>query len=141
MKRIALAVALVVIAAGACKKAADRGMAADSARADSMKMADSMRWAADTAHHMVDTAKAHPAQPIRRQPDRRQPDRRAARSDAVVRAGSSPGAARLLFCAVARVIAVRVSNGGSHPSSRRMRSTEYGFSPRMNDIAEFPSAV
>jgi hypothetical protein len=67
MKRIALAVALVVMAAGACKKAADRGMAADSARADSMRMADSMKMApADTAHHMApDTAKAHPA-PTRR---------------------------------------------------------------------------
>lgn len=57
MKRIALAVALVVMAAGACKKAEDRGMAADSARADSVRMADSMK--ADTAHHMApDTAKA-----------------------------------------------------------------------------------
>jgi hypothetical protein len=57
MKRIALAVALVVMAAGACKKAEDRGMTADSARADSMMMSDSMK--ADTAHHMApDTAKA-----------------------------------------------------------------------------------
>lgn len=57
MKRIALAVALVVMAAGACKKAEDRGMAADSARADSVRMADSMK--ADTTHHMApDTAKA-----------------------------------------------------------------------------------
>lgn len=57
MKRIALAVALVVMAAGACKKAEDRGMAADSARADSMRMADSMK--ADTTHMMApDTAKA-----------------------------------------------------------------------------------
>jgi nitrous oxide reductase accessory protein NosL len=57
MKRIALAVALVVIAAAACQKAEDRGMAADSARADSMRMADSMK--ADTTHHMApDTAKA-----------------------------------------------------------------------------------
>jgi hypothetical protein len=61
MKRIALAVALVVVAAGACKKAEDRGMAADSARADSMRMADSMKMApADTTHHMSDTAKATP---------------------------------------------------------------------------------
>jgi hypothetical protein len=59
MKRIALAVALVVMAAGACKKADDRGMAADSARADSMAMSDSMK--ADTAHHMApDTAKTRP---------------------------------------------------------------------------------
>lgn len=56
MKRIALAVALVVIAAGACKKAEDRGMAADSARADTT-MADSMKM--DTTHHMApDTTKA-----------------------------------------------------------------------------------
>jgi hypothetical protein len=59
MKRIALAVALVVMAAGACKKAEDRGMAADSVRADSMRMADSMKMApADTTHHMADTTKA-----------------------------------------------------------------------------------
>jgi hypothetical protein len=57
MKRIALAVALVVMAAGACKKAEDRGTAADSTRADSMMMSDSMH--ADTTHHMApDTAKA-----------------------------------------------------------------------------------
>ncbi|HEV8510713.1 MAG TPA: hypothetical protein VGQ48_09735 [Gemmatimonadales bacterium] len=54
MKRIALAVALVVMAAGACKKAEDRGMAADSAAmADSMKMAPG-----DTTHMMTDTTKA-----------------------------------------------------------------------------------
>ncbi len=55
MKRIALAVALVVMAAGACKKAEDRGMAADSAAmADSMKMAPG-----DTSHMMMtDTTKA-----------------------------------------------------------------------------------
>ena len=59
MKRIAFAVALVVIAAAACKKAEDRGMAADSARADSMRMSDSMK--ADTTHHMApDTAKTRP---------------------------------------------------------------------------------
>ena len=57
MKRIALAVALVVMAAGACKKAEDRGMAADSARADSAAMSDSMKM--DTTHHMApDTTKA-----------------------------------------------------------------------------------
>jgi hypothetical protein len=39
MKRIALAVALVVMAAGACQKAEDRGMAADSA-ADTTHMSD-----------------------------------------------------------------------------------------------------
>jgi hypothetical protein len=54
MKRIALALALVVMAAGACKKAEDRGMAADSAAmADSMKMAPG-----DTTHMMTDTTKA-----------------------------------------------------------------------------------
>jgi len=57
MKRIAMAVALVVMAAGACKKAEDRGMAADSARADSAAMADSMKM--DSTHHMApDTTKA-----------------------------------------------------------------------------------
>jgi hypothetical protein len=55
MKRIALAVALVVIAAGACKKAEDRGMAADSASADTTAMS------ADTTQHMSpDTTKARP---------------------------------------------------------------------------------
>jgi hypothetical protein len=64
MKRIALAVALVVMAAGACKKAEDRGMAADSVRADSMRMADSMKMApGDTTHHMTDTTKAAPRRP------------------------------------------------------------------------------
>lgn len=58
MKRIALAVALVVVAAGACKKAENRGMAADSTRADSAMMSDSMKM--DTTHHMApDTTKAH----------------------------------------------------------------------------------
>ncbi len=58
MKRIVLAVALAVMAAGACKKAEDRGMAADSARADSMRMADSMKMApGDTSHMMMDTTK------------------------------------------------------------------------------------
>lgn len=56
MKRIALAVAFVVMAAGACKKAEDRGMAADSAA-----MADSTKMGADTTHQMApDTAKARP---------------------------------------------------------------------------------
>lgn len=55
MKRIALAVALVVMAAGACKKAEDRGMAADSAAMDSTKMMS------DTTHQMApDTSKARP---------------------------------------------------------------------------------
>ena len=57
MKRIALAVALVVMAAAACKKAEDRGMAADTTHADSMMMSDSMKM--DTTHHMApDTTKA-----------------------------------------------------------------------------------
>ena len=61
MKRIALAVAIVVMAAGACKKAENANTAADSTRADSMRMADSMKMApGDTMHHMgADTAKAH----------------------------------------------------------------------------------
>ncbi len=62
MKRIALAVAVVVMAAGACKKAQNSNAAADQARADSMRMADSMKMMApaDTTHHMAaDTAKAH----------------------------------------------------------------------------------
>jgi hypothetical protein len=53
MKRIALAVALVVMAAGACKKAEDRGMAADSAA-----MADSMKMMSDSMHRMADSMKA-----------------------------------------------------------------------------------
>lgn len=63
MKRIALAVAVVVLAAGACKKAENSNTAADSMRADSMGMADSMKMMApaDTTHHMADTAKAQPA--------------------------------------------------------------------------------
>jgi len=59
MKRIALAVALVVMVAGACKKAENRGMAADSnsMRADTAMMSDSMHM--DTTHHMApDTTKA-----------------------------------------------------------------------------------
>jgi hypothetical protein len=57
MKRIALAVALLVMAAGACKRADDRGMAADSMRADTTRMSDSMK--ADTTHRMApDTMKA-----------------------------------------------------------------------------------
>ena len=57
MKRIALAVAVVVMAAGACKKAQNSN-AADSTRADSMRMADSMKMApGDTTHRMGDTTK------------------------------------------------------------------------------------
>jgi hypothetical protein len=57
MKRIALAVAVVVMAAGACKKAQNSN-AADSARADSMRMADSMKMApGDTTHMMGDSTK------------------------------------------------------------------------------------
>ena len=64
MKRIALVVALAVTAAGACKKADNRGMAADSARADSMRMADSMKMSPDSMHHMApDTTKAPARRP------------------------------------------------------------------------------
>ena len=72
MKRIALAVALVVMAAGACKKAENRNAAADSVRADSMRMADSMKMApGDTMHHMApDTAKAQ-TPPAAHKPTRR----------------------------------------------------------------------
>lgn len=63
MKRIALAVAIVVMAAGACKKAQNSNTAADTTRADSMMMSDSMKMApADTTHHMAaDTATHTPA--------------------------------------------------------------------------------
>ena len=53
MKRIALAVALVVMAAGACKKAEDHGMAADTAA-----MADTMKMMSDSMHRMADSMKA-----------------------------------------------------------------------------------
>jgi hypothetical protein len=71
MKRIALAVAVVVMAVGACQKAQNRNTAADSTRADSMRMADSMKMApADTTHQMApDTTKARvtpPPAPARR---------------------------------------------------------------------------
>lgn len=55
MKRIALAVAVVVMAAGACKKAEQSNTATPPA--DSMKMAPG-----DTTHMMADTSKA-PATP------------------------------------------------------------------------------
>jgi hypothetical protein len=60
MKRIALAVAVVVMAAGACKKAQNSNVAADSTKmmADSMKMAPG-----DTTHMMADTSKAHAPAP------------------------------------------------------------------------------
>jgi hypothetical protein len=57
MKRIALAVAVVVIAAGACKKA-QTPPAASSMPADTMKMADSMKMMAP-----ADTSKMHAAPP------------------------------------------------------------------------------
>ena len=70
MKRIALAVAVVVMAA-ACTKAQNSNT--NSTRADSARMADSMKMAApaDTTHHMApDTTKAHvptpPPAPARR---------------------------------------------------------------------------
>ena len=59
MKRIALAVAVVVMAAGACKKAENNTA---TPPADSTKMmADSMKMApGDTTHMMMgDTTKAH----------------------------------------------------------------------------------
>jgi nitrous oxide reductase accessory protein NosL len=65
MKRIALAVAVVVMAVGACKRAQNSNAAADSTRADSMGMADSMKMAPGDTTHMMDTTKAHPA-PMRR---------------------------------------------------------------------------
>ncbi|HEV2672688.1 MAG TPA: hypothetical protein VGU74_16460 [Gemmatimonadales bacterium] len=60
MKRIALVMALVVMAAGACKKAQQSNA---TPPADAGKMADSMKMApADTTHMMMgDTAKAHMA--------------------------------------------------------------------------------
>jgi hypothetical protein len=62
MKRIALALAVVVMAAGACKKAQQSNTAAppaDSKMADSMKM----MAPADTTHRMADTSKMHAAPP------------------------------------------------------------------------------
>ena len=56
MKRIALAVAVVVMAAGACKKAQNSN-AADSTRADSMRMADSMKMAPADTTRMGDSTK------------------------------------------------------------------------------------
>ncbi|HLZ44094.1 MAG TPA: hypothetical protein VKQ05_00270 [Gemmatimonadales bacterium] len=63
MKRIAMAVAIVVMAAGACKKAQNANTAADST---SMRMSDSMKMApTDTAKaradsvRMADSMKAH----------------------------------------------------------------------------------
>ena len=53
MKRIVLAVAFVVMAAGACKKAQNSSAAADSTRADSMRMADSMKMAPGDTTHMM----------------------------------------------------------------------------------------
>ncbi len=64
MKRIALAVAVVVMAAGGCKKAAQSNTATPPA--DTMKMADSMKMMApaDTTHRMAaDTMKAHAPTP------------------------------------------------------------------------------
>lgn len=62
MKRIALAVAAVIMVASACKKAenSNAGMQADTTKmmADSMKMAPG-----DTTHMMADTTKAPPRRP------------------------------------------------------------------------------
>lgn len=61
MKRIALAVAVVVMAAGACKKAQNANTAADSTK----MMADSMKMAPGDSTHMMmsDTSKAHAPAP------------------------------------------------------------------------------
>ena len=67
MKRIALAVALVVMAAGACKKAENANTAADSTRADSTRMADSMKMAPADTTHRPDTTKAT-TPPARKRP-------------------------------------------------------------------------
>ena len=75
MKRIALVVALVVMAVGACKKAQQSGgMAADTTHmaADTTKrMADSMKMTMDTTHRMADTSKAHADTTHARRPARR----------------------------------------------------------------------
>jgi hypothetical protein len=55
MKRIAFALALVVVASTACKKADQRGMSA----ADSAAMADSMHMMSDSMK-MMDTTKHRP---------------------------------------------------------------------------------
>jgi len=62
MKRIAMVMALVVMAAGACKKAQQSNA---TPPADTTRMADSMKMApGDTTHMMMgDTAKAHMAAP------------------------------------------------------------------------------
>jgi hypothetical protein len=72
MKRIALAVAVVVMAAGACKKAQNTNAAADSAAmADTMKMmSDSMHRMSDSMKSMDTTKAAPPPAPARR-PTRR----------------------------------------------------------------------
>ncbi len=58
MKRIALALALVAMAAVACKKADQSGQTASDT---THMMADSTAMAADTSHHMAaDTAKKKP---------------------------------------------------------------------------------
>jgi hypothetical protein len=61
MKRIAMVMALVVMAAGACKKAQQSNA---TPPADTTRMADSMKMApGDTTHMMGDTSKAHMAAP------------------------------------------------------------------------------
>ena len=63
MKRIALAVAVVVMAAGACKKAQNNTTSTDSTQmADSMKMApgDTTHRMGDTTKMAADTTKARP---------------------------------------------------------------------------------
>ncbi len=75
MKRIALAVAVVVMAAGACKKAdnSNAGMQSDTTKmmADSMKMApaaDTMKMGADTSKMHADTTHRTTTRPRTRRP-------------------------------------------------------------------------
>ena len=72
MKRIALAVAVVVMAAGACKKAQNSSA---TPPADTTKMmADSMKMApGDSTHMMADTAKAANHAPSSTPPAKKKP--------------------------------------------------------------------
>ena len=133
MKRIALAVAVVVMAAGACKKAqnSNAGMAADT----TTRMADSMKMAPGDTTHIEG---AHGPRPRPCSCSREQGSgAEEAVSDATSSRRSSPGTPPgLCFyrelslpsepdCRVTeRAMAVRVSMGGDHPSSRSMRAVE-----------------
>lgn len=79
MKRIALAVAVVVMAAGACKKAENANTTANPP-ADTMKMAphDTTHMMADTSKHMAAPApapatKAPAPAPVTKAPAKRRP--------------------------------------------------------------------